>query len=86
MNIRKLIEDAKRPLYPGCVDFTKLSATVEFYNLNVKNRWSDTSFDQMLKLQKDVLPKDNTLPDSAYVAKKLIKSFGLNYDMIHMSK
>lgn len=80
---KKLIEDAKRPLYPGCVDFTKLSATVEFYNLKVKSGWSDTSFDQMLKLQKKVLPKDNTFPDSAYAAKKLIKSLGLNYDMIH---
>jgi len=42
---KKLIEDAKRPLYPCCVDFTKLSATVEFYNLKVKSGWSDTSFD-----------------------------------------
>ena len=49
----------------------------------MKSGWSDTSFDQMLKLQKKVLPKDNTFPDSAYAAKKLIKSLGLNYDMIH---
>lgn len=80
---KNVIEDAKRPLYPGSIDFTKLSTTVELYDLNVKSGWSDTSFDQTLELQKDVLPKDNTLLDSAYDAKKLIKSLGLNYDMIH---
>jgi hypothetical protein len=80
---RKLIEDAKMPLYPGCVDFTKLSTTMEYYNLKVNSGWSDRSFGQMLKLHKNTLPRDNTLPDSAYAAKKLIKSLGLNYDMIH---
>ena len=66
---KKLIEDAKILLYSGCIDFTKLSTTVKLYNLKVKNRWSDSSFGQMLKLQKEMFPKENTLPYSAYAAK-----------------
>ena len=80
---KKLIDDAKTPLYPGCTSFTKLSATVQLYNLKVKNGWSDTSFTQMLKLKREMLPKENTLPDSSYAAKRLIKSLGLDYEMIH---
>ena len=30
-----------------------------------------------------MLPIGNTLPESTYVAKSLIKSFGLHYEMIH---
>jgi hypothetical protein len=73
---QKLIEDARKPLYPGCTSFTKLLATVKLYNLKVKNGWSDTSLTQVLKLLREILPKENTLPDSTYVAKKLIKSLG----------
>ena len=30
-----------------------------------------------------MLPKENTLSDSAYAPKRLIKSLGLDYEMIH---
>jgi hypothetical protein len=80
---QKLIEDARKPLYPGCTSFTKLLATVKLYNLKVENGWSDTSLTQVLKLLREMLPKENTLPDFAYDAKNLIKSLGLDYEMIH---
>ena len=56
---------------------------MKLYNLKVKNGWFDSSFFQMLKLQKDMLPKYNTLLDYTYDAKMLIKSLGLHYDMIY---
>ena len=80
---QKLIEDAKTPLYPGCTSFTKLLTTMKLYNLKVKNGWSNTSLTQLLKLLREMLPKENTLPNSIYATKRLIKSLGLDYEMIH---
>ena len=80
----KLIEDSKEPLYPGCTSFTKLSTTVKLYNLKVRNGWSNASFTQLLKLQRELmLPTANTVPEYTYAAKGLIKSLGLHYEMIH---
>ena len=79
----KLIDDEKTPLYPRCTSFTKLSATMKLYNLKVRNGWSNASFTQLLKLQREMLPIENTLPESTYAAKSLIKSLGLDYEMIH---
>ena len=79
----KLIKDAKTPLYLGCTSLTKLSNTMKSYNLKVKHGWSDTSLTQLLKLLREMLHKENTLPDSTYVAKRFIKSLGLDYEMIH---
>ena len=79
----KLIEDAKAPLYLGCNSFTKLLVTVKLYNLKVKSGWFDTSSTQFLKLLREMLPKENTLLDSAYAIKRMIKSSGLDYEIIH---
>ena len=49
----------------------------------MKNGWFDTSLTQLLKLLREMLPKENTLLDSAYAAKRLIKTLGLDYEMIH---
>ena len=70
-------------MYLGCTSFTKLSATTKLYNLKVRNGWSDASFNQLLKLQREMLPTGNTLLESTYAAKSLIKSLGLDYEMIH---
>lgn len=32
----RLLEDAEKPLYPGCSKFTKLSALAKLYNLKVR--------------------------------------------------
>ena len=80
---QKLIEDSKISLYPCCNSFTKLLATMKFYNLKVKNGWNNTSLTQFLKLLREMLPKENRLPDSAYATKRLIKSLGLDYEIEH---
>ena len=68
---------------PCCIIFTKLSATVKLYNLKVRNGWFNTIFTQLLKLQREMLPKENTLPYSTYATKRMIKSLSLDYEMIH---
>ena len=40
----RLLEDAEKPLYPGCMKYTKLSALVKLYNLKARYGWSDKGF------------------------------------------
>ncbi|KAL6327729.1 hypothetical protein AAG906_024698 [Vitis piasezkii] len=51
----RLLEDAEKPLYPGCKNFTKLSALVKLYNLKGRYGWSDKSFSELLSLLGDML-------------------------------
>ncbi|KAA0036130.1 uncharacterized protein E6C27_scaffold338G00370 [Cucumis melo var. makuwa] len=50
-----MFDDAKKPLYPGCKKFTKLSALVRLYNLKVRYGWSNTSFSELLSIINDLL-------------------------------
>ncbi|XP_052295799.1 uncharacterized protein LOC127901832 [Citrus sinensis] len=79
----KLLEDAEKPLYPGCNNFKKLSALVKLYNLKVKSGWSDKSFSELLKLLGEMLPDQNEIPTSMYEAKKTLNALGMEYEKIH---
>lgn len=80
---QKLLEDAEKPLYEGCPDFTKLSAAVQLLNLKSKFGISDKCFTQILVLVKKMLPKGNELFSSTYQAKKAMKEMGSGYTKIH---
>ena len=45
---RKILNDAVKPLYPGCRKFTKLSTLVKLYNLKARYGWSDKGFVELL--------------------------------------
>ncbi|TYK28917.1 transposase [Cucumis melo var. makuwa] len=77
-----MFDDAKKPLYPGCKKFTKLSALVRLYNLKVRYGWSNTSFSELLSIISDLLPDNNTIPTSLYEAKKTLGVLGLSYQKI----
>ena len=66
----RLVSDSGKPLYDGCIKFTRLSAVLKLYNIKVRNGWSDKSFTDLLALLKDMLLEDNVLPDRNYEAKK----------------
>nr|KYP32133.1 hypothetical protein KK1_047250 [Cajanus cajan] len=68
-----LKNDLETPLFPDCTTFTRLSAILRLMNLKAKYGWSDKSFTELLELLKLMLPKDNTLPDRHYEAKKLVR-------------
>ncbi|KAL5718941.1 hypothetical protein ACHQM5_011792 [Ranunculus cassubicifolius] len=80
---RELLNDAERPLYPGCKKHTKLSATVVLYKIKVKYGLSNKCFTTILETVHDLLPNENTIPDSKYSAEKLIKDFQLEDEEIH---
>ncbi|TYJ97926.1 transposon protein, putative, CACTA, En/Spm sub-class [Cucumis melo var. makuwa] len=77
-----MFDDAKKPLFPGCKKFTKLSALVRLYNLKVRYGWSNTSFSEFLSIISDLLPENNEIPTSLYEAKKTLGALGLSYQKI----
>ncbi|KAL0546958.1 hypothetical protein IC582_016877 [Cucumis melo] len=77
-----MFDDAKKPLYPGCKKFTKLSALVRLYNLKVRYDWSNTSFSELLSIISDLLPDNNEIPTSLYEAKKTLGALELSYQKI----
>ncbi|XP_073298510.1 uncharacterized protein [Primulina huaijiensis] len=79
----KLLEDADKPLYPGCAKFTKLSAVVKLFNSKTKYSWSDKIFTNLLILFGEMLPDHNELPSSLYDAKKSLCALGMDYVKIH---
>ena len=80
---KKLLEDAEKPLYPGCAKFTKLSALVILYNVKARYGWSDKSFSDLLQILGDMLPVNNEMPLSMYEAKKTLNALGMEYEKIH---
>lgn len=65
-----LLKDAEKPLFPGCVKFTRLYALIRLYNIKGRNGWSDKSFSDLLSCLSDMLPDNNEIPLSIYEAKK----------------
>ncbi|TXG73091.1 hypothetical protein EZV62_001670 [Acer yangbiense] len=52
-----LLEDAEKPLFPGCKKYTKLSALVKLFNIKGKYGLSD-----LLNCLQDMLPVNNGIP------------------------
>ena len=82
----KLLDDAQRPLYPGCT-CTVLSFVIKILHCKVYNKWTNTSFNMIMNVFKDVLPKcDEIVPWNLYEAKKFLRDLGLGYVPIHACK
>ncbi|XP_071718785.1 uncharacterized protein [Rutidosis leptorrhynchoides] len=81
--LQQLFVDAEKPLYTGCMNFTKLFAVIQLVNLKSNNGWSDTSFTSLLELLNKMLQEGNELPVSTYQAKKLMCPMGLEIQRIY---
>ncbi|KAL4035704.1 hypothetical protein IC575_004409 [Cucumis melo] len=82
-NFEEVVDDTKKPLYPNCTNFTKISTLIKLYNLKAKFGWSDKSFTELLQLISDILPTPNECPTSTYEAKKILCTLGMKYEKIH---
>ncbi|KAL5564918.1 hypothetical protein UlMin_028082 [Ulmus minor] len=72
-------------LYLGVSSFSSLNFLVKLMHLKVLNKWTNKSFDELLKLLKLAFPKID-LVESHYEAKKLMTKMGLGYSSIHVCK
>ena len=78
-----ILNDAEKPVYPGCTRFTKLSALLRLYNIKAKHGWSDKSITDLFSFLKELMPEDNEIPVYFYEAKKTLSSLGMQYEKIH---
>ena len=78
-----LKDDSKTSLYPAFESLTRLSAVIKLINIKPRNEWTNKSFNELLELLHEMLPKDNTLSTRHYGAKKILCLMGMKYQKIH---
>ena len=84
LKLEAMLKDHKKLLYPNCEDgSTKLGTTLELLKWKAETGCSDKGFEDLLKIMKPKLPKDNELPETTYEAKKTICPLGLDVEKIH---
>jgi hypothetical protein len=67
-----MLEDHNKLLYPNCKDGKKkLGSTPELLQWKAKNGVSHKGFEQLLKMIKKILPRDNELPTGRTKQKRL---------------
>ncbi|XP_074355916.1 uncharacterized protein LOC141695577 [Apium graveolens] len=78
------LQSENEPLYPGCRGFTKMKSLVKLYNLKAKFEMSESCFSELLLVVGKMLPEGNCLHSSYGEAKKILSSFGMEYEKIHI--
>jgi hypothetical protein len=79
-----MLEDHKKLLYPKCENgLKKLGSTLELLKWKAEEGLSDSGFEKLLKMTKNMLPKDNKFPASTFEAKKVVCPLGLEVQKIH---
>ncbi|KAL5568137.1 hypothetical protein UlMin_024712 [Ulmus minor] len=78
----KLFEALNNPLYKDCESFSALTFVIKLMNIKVMNKWSDKSFEMLLKLLHEALPEGNNCPESYYDTRRLLCDVGLGYELI----
>jgi hypothetical protein len=69
------LNDADRPLYERCTEFTKFSVIVDFSNLECMAGWTNNSFTWLLEMLNKMLSLDALLPKNTYEVKKYMREF-----------
>jgi len=69
---KQFVEDSKKPLYPHCEKYSRVTGDLKLLQLKVAHGWTDKSFKALLLLLKDMLPEGNLLPDTVYEAKQIV--------------
>jgi hypothetical protein len=73
-----MLEDHKKSLYPNCQNgLKKLGSTLDLLKWKAEEGLSDSRFEKLLKMMRNMLSKDNELPTSTYEAKKIVCPLGL---------
>jgi hypothetical protein len=70
------LNDADKPLYEWCTEYTKFSVIVDLYNLKCMAGWTNNSFTWLLEMLHKMLPSDASLPKNTYDVKKYMREFG----------
>ncbi|XXG59154.1 hypothetical protein AAC387_Pa04g1284 [Persea americana] len=82
-HFEKMLDASQRPLYPGwSPNNTILDFVIKMMEQKVEGKWSNKSFNNVMQIQKALLPDGNLVPDSIYAAKKILRDLGLGCEHI----
>jgi hypothetical protein len=84
--LKRFIEDSKKPLYPDCQKYSRLSGDLKLLQLKADHGWSNKSFKHLLDVLRYMLPEGNQIAESVYEAKKIIYPLGIEVEKIHACK
>ncbi|KAK1653218.1 hypothetical protein QYE76_071023 [Lolium multiflorum] len=83
-NLDRMLEDHRKALYPGCDDgLKKLGCTLDLLRWKAHAGVADSAFENLLKMLKNMFPKNNELPAITYEEKKVVCPLGLEVLKIH---
>jgi hypothetical protein len=82
----KLLDQAKKELYPVCKNATKVSFIVELFQIKCMYGLSNEVSEAILKLFGKVLPEGHCIPDSLDKVQRVVRDLGLDYVKIHTCK
>ncbi|CAO2148269.1 unnamed protein product [Urochloa humidicola] len=74
--LQKLIPEKGKELCPNCKKYRQLHFLVRLLHIKHLGGWTDRSFNQLLDLLNDALPKGSALPRNIHDAKKMVKYIG----------
>jgi hypothetical protein len=81
--IHKLDAGNRQELYPSCSNYSKLLFLLRLLHIKLLGGWTDRSFDLLVDLLVDALPKGSAHPRNFHKAKKMVKSVGVGYTNTH---
>ncbi|XP_071719091.1 uncharacterized protein [Rutidosis leptorrhynchoides] len=76
----KVLEDAKKELYPGC-KFSVLSFIVRLFHSKCVGKCNEKGFSMILDTNRETFPHAS-VPNSLYELRKVIRDLGLGYENI----
>jgi hypothetical protein len=79
-----LLKDFHEPLWDYCTNHGKLSVVVQVFKIKSYHRLSEASYNKVVEWAGNILSEGNKLKDNFYVAKSMMKPFGLRYSKINM--
>ncbi|XP_076907510.1 uncharacterized protein LOC143563991 [Bidens hawaiensis] len=79
-----MLEQANEPLWGGSEKASTLDTTTKLINLKSDCNVSDSTFDKMLLISKEILPDGDKLPRNFYETKKMLKPLELPSQRIHV--
>jgi hypothetical protein len=79
----RLLDEAKKELYPGCKEVTKISFIVMLFQIKCMDGISSSNLEGILWLLLLVLPDGHCLPTSLEKVERVIRDLGLHYEKIH---
>ena len=77
-----LLEEARKELWPGCSEASKLGFIDRLYQIKWMHNLSNKAMEDVLALFRSMLPEGHCAPNTFDEIKKLVRDLGLDYEKI----